>query len=36
VASKGPDAAAINAAIDAVNAALLGPSEYLLVTTRER
>ena len=36
VSAKGPDAAAINAAIDAVNAALLGPSEYLLVTVRER
>ena len=36
VTSQGPDAAAINAAIDVVNAALLGPSEYLLVTVRER
>jgi hypothetical protein len=36
VTSKGADAAAINAAIDAVNASLLGPTEYLLVTVRER
>jgi SAM-dependent methyltransferase len=31
-----PDAAALNAAIDAVNQALLGPGEYLLVAVRER
>ena len=36
VASSNPDAAAINAAIDTVNALLLGPAEYLLVAVRER
>ena len=36
VASTNPDAAAINAAIDTVNALLLGPAEYLLVAVRER
>jgi SAM-dependent methyltransferase len=36
VASANPDAAALNAAIDAVNQALLGPGEYLLVAVRER
>ncbi len=36
VASAGPDAVAINATIDAVNARLLGPGEYLLVAVRER
>jgi hypothetical protein len=36
VAPTSPDAAAINAAIDAVNARLLGPGEYLLVAVRER
>jgi hypothetical protein len=33
---SGPDASAINAAIEAVNARLLGPGEYLLVAVRER
>jgi len=36
VGSSGPDADAINAAIDAVNAHLLGPGEYLLIAVRER
>ena len=36
VTSSDPDASAINAAIDAVNAHLLGPGEYLLVALRER
>ena len=36
VASSNPDAQAINGAIDAVNALLLGPGEYLLVAVRER
>ncbi len=36
VASTNPDAAAINATIDTVNALLLGPAEYLLVAVRER
>jgi SAM-dependent methyltransferase len=36
VATDNPDAAAINAAIDAVNAHLLGPGEYLLIAVRER
>ena len=36
VASTSPDAAAINGAIDTVNALLLGPGEYLLVAVRER
>jgi hypothetical protein len=36
VASAGPDAAAVNATIDAVNSLLLGPGEYLLVAVRER
>jgi hypothetical protein len=36
VGSSNPDASAINAAIDAVNALLLGPGEYLLVAVRER
>ena len=36
VASANPDAAALNAAIDAVNQSLLGPGEYLLVAVRER
>lgn len=31
-----PDASAINGAIDAVNALLLGPGEFLLVAVRER
>jgi hypothetical protein len=36
VAPANPDAAPLNAAIDAVNQALLGPGEYLLVAVRER
>ncbi len=36
VAVANPDAAVINAAIDAVNQSLLGPGEYLLVAVRER
>jgi SAM-dependent methyltransferase len=36
VPSSNPDAAALNAAIDAVNQSLLGPGEYLLVAVRER
>jgi SAM-dependent methyltransferase len=36
VAASNPDAGAINGAIDAVNALLLGPSEYLLVARRTR
>jgi SAM-dependent methyltransferase len=36
VGAANPDAAALNAAIDAVNQALLGPGEYLLVAVRER
>ncbi len=36
VASTSPDAAAINGAIDMVNALLLGPGDYLLVAVRER
>jgi hypothetical protein len=36
VAGSNPDAAAINAAIDTVNALLLGPGQYLLVAVRER
>jgi hypothetical protein len=36
VASASPEAVAINAAIDAINARLLGPGEYLLVAVRER
>jgi hypothetical protein len=36
VAPANPDAATINATIDAVNQALLGPGEYLLVAVRER
>jgi hypothetical protein len=36
VASSNPDASAINAAIEAVNAHLLGPGEYVLVAHRER
>jgi hypothetical protein len=36
VGSDNPDAAAINAAIDAVNSLLLGSGEYLLVAVRER
>ncbi len=36
VAPANPDAAAINAAIDVLNQALLGPGEYLLVAVRER
>jgi hypothetical protein len=36
VAASNADAATINAAIDALNALLLGPSEYLLVAVRER
>jgi len=36
VTSTGPDAAALNAAIEAVNAHLLGPGEYLLIAVRER
>jgi len=33
---EGPDAGAVNAAIDALNELLLGPTEYLVVATRER
>jgi hypothetical protein len=36
VSSDNPDASAINAAIDTVNALLLGPGEYLLVAVRQR
>jgi SAM-dependent methyltransferase len=36
VAESNPDGPAINAAIDTVNALLLGPAEYLLVAVRER
>jgi hypothetical protein len=36
VSGSHPDAASVNAAIDAVNRALLGPGEYLLVAVRER
>ncbi len=36
VAASAPDAAAVNAAIDAVNDLLGGPSEYVLVAVRER
>jgi SAM-dependent methyltransferase len=36
VAPTNPDASAINAAIDTVNALLLGPGEYLLVAVRAR
>ncbi|HEY5097127.1 MAG TPA: methionine biosynthesis protein MetW [Acidimicrobiales bacterium] len=36
VAGAHPDAASVNATIDAVNRALLGPGEYLLVAVRER
>ena len=36
VGSSNPDAGPINAAIDAVNALLLGSGEYLLVAVRER
>jgi SAM-dependent methyltransferase len=36
VGESNPDAPAINAAIDTVNALLLGPSEYLLIAVRER
>ncbi|MGO8871183.1 MAG: class I SAM-dependent methyltransferase [Acidimicrobiales bacterium] len=36
VASSNPDGPAINAAIDVVNALLLGPGEYLLVAARDR
>lgn len=36
VAATGEQAAALNAAIDAVNALLLGPAEYVLVAVRER
>jgi Methionine biosynthesis protein MetW len=36
VGDSNADAAAINAAIDAVNHALLGPGEYLLVAVREQ
>jgi hypothetical protein len=36
VPPSNPDASAINAAIEAVNARLLGPGEYLLVAVRER
>jgi len=36
VSTGNPDAAALNATIDAVNQALLGPGEYLLVAVRER
>ncbi|MGH9078643.1 MAG: class I SAM-dependent methyltransferase [Acidimicrobiales bacterium] len=36
VAGTNPDAPAINAAIDTVNALLLGPGEYVLVAVRER
>jgi hypothetical protein len=36
VASSNPDAPAINGAIDAVNALLLGSGEYLLIAVRER
>ncbi len=36
VGEGSPDAAAVNAAIDAINDLLLGPTEYLVVATRER
>lgn len=36
VAATGEQAEALNAAIDAVNALLLGPAEYVLVAVRER
>ncbi len=36
MAAANPDAATLNAAIDAVNQALFGPGEYLLVAVRER
>ncbi len=36
VAPANPDADSLNAAIDAVNQALLGPGEYLLVAVRDR
>jgi hypothetical protein len=36
IGGDGDQAAAMNAAIDVVNALLLGPGEYLLVTVRER
>jgi hypothetical protein len=36
VGASNPDAATINATIDAVNALLPGPGEYLLVAVRER
>jgi hypothetical protein len=36
VATGGDQAAAMNAAIDVVNALLLGPTEYVVVATRER
>ncbi len=36
VESSGPESEGINAAIDAVNAHLLGPGEYLLIAVRER
>jgi hypothetical protein len=36
VAASAPNAAAVNAAIDAVNDLLGGPSEYVLVAVRER
>ena len=36
VADGATDAAAVNAAIDVINDLLLGPTEYLVVATRER
>ncbi len=36
IADRGEQAAAVNAAIDVVNALLLGPAEYVLVAVRER
>ena len=36
VGGKTADAATVNAAIDAINVQLLGPTEYLVVATRER
>jgi hypothetical protein len=36
VVSSTPEASALNAAIEALNAHLLGPGEYLLIAVRER
>jgi hypothetical protein len=36
VGSGATDAATVNAAIDAINELLLGPTEYLVVATRVR